>query len=504
MLKGFVRNIRPLEILREEQVEEIHAATLDVLWETGIRIEHKKALKLLEKNGCKVDYDRMRVNFPAGLVEECLRRCPSSFRVKSRDTKNDLVVGANRTYMMTFPGMQAVDAATWEPRVATRKENYDGVTIIDALENVHSMSPYCPYFGFEGVPSLMGIPECLAANLRNSTKIAMCGYGNDCELYCIGMAKASGQEIIGMCLAAPPLTYFSEAIESLFRYVEAGLPILFGGGQVFGGTAPSTIAGATVTNNAELMAPVVLAQIIRPGTRVIAAEFAFPQNMKTGAPGFGSIGLSLHSAIFNQIWRKYEIPVADCNPGPSSSKRIDFQCSYEKTAAALTAALSGGNIIQFHGGLYGELSWHPLQAILDDDIAGMVGRLIQGVMVDQDTIALDLIEQVGPVPGHYLKTKHTREWWKKEQFIPKAADTMTYPEWMATGKKSCIDYAREIMEDILAVHKVSIPLTPGQEDEIEKTLKEAREYYRRKGLISDDEWETYRREVLQLSDSVSV
>ena len=490
MLKGFVRNIAPMEILSKEQIESLHAATLDVLWNTGIRIEHKKALSLLEENGCKVDHDHMRVKFPARLVEDCLRKCPGSFRVASRDSQYDLLIGANRTYMMTFPGMQALDKDNWEPRVATRKENYDGVTIIDALENVHSMSPYFPYFGFESVPSVMGIPECLAANLRNSTKISMCGYGNNCESYCINMAKASEQEIIGMCLAAPPLTYFSEAIESLFRYVESGLPILFGGGQVFGGTAPATIAGATVTNNAELIAPLVLAQIIRPGTRVIAAEFAFPQNMKNGAPDFGSIGISLHSAVFNQIWRKYEVPVADCNPGPSSSKMIDFQCGYEKTAALFTAALSGANIIQFHGGLYGELSWHPLQAILDDDVAGKIGRLIQGITVDDETKALDLIDQTGPVPGHYLNTKHTREWWKREQFIAKAADRMTYPEWLETGKKSCLDLSHQIMENILATHRVSRPLTPSQEEEVDKILQEARDYYRSSGLISDKEWES--------------
>ncbi|GAH16942.1 unnamed protein product, partial [marine sediment metagenome] len=148
----------------------------------------------------------------------------------------------------------------------------------------------------------------------------------------------------------------------------------------------------------------------------------------------------------------------------------------------------------------GELTAHPLQAILDDDIAGMIGRFIEGVTVSNETIALDLIEQVGPIPGNYLNTAHTREWWKKEQFVPKVADELTYPEWMKTGKKDCLDYAKKRMEEILATHKVSIPLTPSQEEDIKRILNEARKYYREKGLISDEEWEVYQEKVLKSPD----
>ncbi len=136
-----------------------------------------------------------------------------------------------------------------------------------------------------------------------------------------------------------------------------------------------------------------------------------------------------------------------------------------------------------------------MQAILDDDIAGMVGRAVEGVEVNDETIALDLINEVGPAPGHYLAKAHTRKWWKKEQFVPKAADELTLPQWEKIGKKGCLDYAKERMEEILATHKVDPPLTPKQEQDIEDILKEAREYYRRKGLISDEEWTVYMKTI---------
>ena len=490
-LKGFTRNFKPLEILTEEQVEAIHRGTLEVLWVTGMRVEHQRALKLFEKNGCQVDYDNMRVRIPPALVEECLRKAPSSFHVKARDPKNDLMIGGNTLYFRTFPGMQTVDLNTWEARVAKRKENYDGVTVLDALDNLHLLGPYTPFFGFEGVPPAMGIPESCAAKMRNSTKVQYTSCSQNCEIFTIKMAKAVGVEVIGSVPASPPLAYYRDPVEAAFRFIEAGFPVYLSSGTIYGGTAPATLAGATVNSNAEIIAGVVLAQLIGPGTRVLVNDLSFPQNMQTGSPAFGAIGISLHAVMFNQLWRKYEIPIHNSGFGSSSSKKIDFQCGYEKAIGTLIAALSGGNIICSHGGMHGELTYHSLQAILDDDMAGMVGRFMQGVKVNDDTLAIDLIEEVGPIPGHFLNKEHTRKWWKLEQFVPKAADRLTYPEWMTTGKKACLDYAKERMEEILATHKPT-PLTHSQEEDVEKILEEARKYYRERDLISEEEMATYR------------
>ncbi len=489
-LKGFTRDFKPLELLTEEEVEAIHRGTLEVLWKTGVRMEHERALKLLEKGGCKVDYHEMRVRIPPALVEESLRKCPSSFHARARDGKNSLMIGGNTLYFAPAPGQQTVDLDTWEPRVATRKEYYDGVTVLDALPILHFFTTYTPYFGFEGVPPCMAMLESLAARIRNSTKFLVAGHSNNSEMFAIKMAQAIGIEIMGTCTAAPPLTFFRDAVESAFRVTEAGLPVRVVGAPVMGGSAPATIAGAIVSNNVEVIAGLVLIQLIRPGTRILALDFAIPMNMNTGVPAFGSIGVCLHIAAFNQILRKYGVPTYNADGYPSS-KRPDYQCGYEKAFRALITGLSGGSARPLHGGVYGELSHHPVQAILDDDLAGMVGRFMQGVAVNDETLAIDLIEEVGPIPGHFLNKAHTRKWWQLEQFVPKAADRLTYPEWMKAGKKSCLDYARERMEEILATHKPT-PLTPSQEENIERMLAEARKYYKERGLISEEEMATYR------------
>jgi trimethylamine--corrinoid protein Co-methyltransferase len=130
-----------------------------------------------------------------------------------------------------------------------------------------------------------------------------------------------------------------------------------------------------------------------------------------------------------------------------------------------------------------EISAHPVQAVLDDDIAAMIGRFIAGEEVSPDTIAVDLINKVGPIPGHYLNTGHTRKWWKKEQVLPNAADRLTYPDWLAAGKKTALDYAQERVAALLGTHQPH-PLTPGQEGDLERILAEARSFYRKKGLLT--------------------
>ena len=489
-LKGFTREFKPLEILSEVEVEAIHKGTLDVLWGTGLRFEHEGALKLFQKEGCKVDHGNRRVRFPPGLVEECLRKCPSSFRVKARDPKNDIIVGANTLYMGTFPGMQTVDLNTWQARPPTKQEFYQAVALLDGLENLHYIHNYSPWFGYEGVPPVMCLPEGFAARTRNSSKVQKEGYSKESEIFTIAMSKAVGAELICSTMASPPLTYYSEAIESLRRGLEADFPVFLTSGAMMGATAPATIAGSMLTSNAEVIAGLVLAQLIKPGARVAVQHFVFSQNMRSGSPIFGGIESALHLVKFNQYFRTLGIPVSNLTPGVTYSKMIDFQCGYEKAVGLTMSALSGANIACFHGSVFGEITFHPLQAILDDDIAGMIGRFLRGGEVNDETLAIDLISQVGPIPGHFLNTGHTRKWWKVEQFFPKAVDRLTYPEWLNVGKKGCLDYAKERMDEIVATHRPT-PLPDNQDAEIEGILTEARKYYKDKGLISDEETRMY-------------
>jgi trimethylamine--corrinoid protein Co-methyltransferase len=216
--------------------------------------------------------------------------------------------------------------------------------------------------------------------------------------------------------------------------------------------------------------------------------------MKTGSPYFDNIGSALHAVASTQLMRKYGIPHYYACPGYTNSKLPDIQSGYERATHALIGALAGYSPICLHGGIYGEITAHPVFAIIDDDLAGMIGRFLEGIEVNDDTLCVDLINEVGPIPGYYLNKEHTRNWWRKEQYTQSTADILTYPEWVNSGKKSCLEYAKTRMDEILTTH-VPNPLNPKQEKIVEDVLKEAREYYRKKGKISDSEWSNYMRDI---------
>jgi len=482
--KGFKRKFPPLEILTKEDVEQIKIATLDILKETGMTIEHKGALKLLEENDCMVDYDNMRARFSEGLIQECLRRCPSSFRVKARDPNNDLIFGGNTVYFKSSPGMYYLDLDTWEHREATKQEYIDAVKVLDSLEHHDWFSCYTPYFGYKGVPEVMKMTMGLVQRIKYSTKFSGLCWANYNWEYNFRIAKAAGTEVLSDgFIVAPPLVLSEQAVETAFRAIKSGFTIGVDTGSLFGSTTPATLAGAMAEFNAELIAGLVLIQLKKPYSRAFVWGFPNPQNMRTGAPNFGNIASSLFNVANNQIWRDYGVPLRNTASVYTNSKKIDFQNGIERGIPAMLSALSGANSIHLYGGVYGELSYSPIQSILDDDLAGMIGHFIEGVSVNDETIALDLIHSVGPVPGHFLDKKHTFKWWQKEQYISKTADELTYPEWERAGKKDCIYYAKERMKKILAKHEVSIKLTPEQEEEINEIVKEAEYFYKKRGDI---------------------
>jgi trimethylamine--corrinoid protein Co-methyltransferase len=482
MLKGFTRKFKPLEILTEEQIQAIHRGTLDILETTGVRVEHDRALEIFADHGCEVDAKEKRVRIPGYLVEECLRRCPSSVAVKTRDPKNDLRIGGSTLYFTQNVGMRYLDLNTWESRPATLEEHGEAIKVLNALNTVAMLVPHQFYMDMKGVSPFMMQLEGLCSAVRNSTKAVSAGYSYDWELFAIKVGKILGIDVRGTMTVSPPLTLYADCCEAGFRYAEAGFPIAIASGAAFGGTGPATLAGSTVTNNAEIIAALVMVQLFRPGTGVIACDFTFPMDMRTGQPVFGAVESALHQAMFDQLWRSYGIPTSNWHAGYSCSKKIDYQAGYEKAMCSLIYALAGDNLCDLHGSIYGEITFHPVMAIIDDDVAGWVGRFIEGVEINDETLAIDLIEKVGPIPGQYLNTEHTRKWWRKEQFIPKVADREPYPGWIKKGKKDTIALAKERMAEILAKHEPK-PLTPEQDKAIAEILEEARSFYRQKGLI---------------------
>lgn len=490
MLKGFTRGMKPLETLSPEELEKIHGSALFTLESTGMRVESKRALTLLAANDCRVDFDEMRVRIPARLAEECLRRTPSHYVVTARDGSSDLVIGGDTLYFMQGMGMRYVDIDTWETRPATLQEHREATIVADALENCHMGDAVFSYTEIQDVPPVMTFLETLASGLRYSGKAQHYGYSKGCEVFAVQLAADLGINLEPELDAGSPLTIYEDAVDAAYTYVEAGIPVQPTVGSIMGAESPISTAGSLVMAAAMTMGWIVLVQLIKPGAP-LSIQYGFePMDMRTGSPIFGSVLNALGHVGMNQWLRSHEIPSCTSAGFASMSKKFDYQCAQEKGLGSLIAALSGGNIHIFQGGTTGELVYDPVLSIMDDDTAGWIGRMLEGTTVTQETLSVDLIAEVGPIPGHYLSSGDTRRHWQDEHFFPQVSDETTYPTWLETGKKDTLDLARERRDEILRSHQ-PLPLSDEQERAVERMLETARHHYRSEGLISDQEWGAY-------------
>ena len=482
MQQGYKRRFEAMKILKENQVEEIHSATLQLLQDTGFMFESKRVLKLLEGHGCAVDQDTMVAKIPSGLVEWAIKQTPSSFMVTARDPEKSVMFGGNTVYFFNSAGARHTDIDTGITSIATMEQNNQAVLVSDALESVNAFPSYTPYFEITGVAPVMTCPVSCAQRMRFSSKPSRGATEAESYLWEIQIAQACDCQLLGVMSLHPPLKLSSEGCDAAFRYIEAGFPMYLAAGSPMGAGHPITLAGASVYHNAENLAMLVLVQCIKAVTGVIVDNFVSGLDMRSGDLNFGSAGCALHHMAFNQIWHHlYKIPINNVGSAFSNSKMVDYQLGAEKLPIAMCSALSGASMITLHGGVTAELAYSPILAIIDDDIAKNIGRIIAGFEVNDETIGLDVIKEVG-FGGSFLVSAQTRKFWRTEDYMPVVFDKSSYQEWTNTGRKTVIEKAKARYEEILATHSFA-PLSSKQDGEIERILKEAEEYYRRKGLM---------------------
>ncbi len=463
----------------------MHRGVFDVLEETGVVVQHEKALDILHDNGCAVDKKSNRVKFPSYLVEECLRKCPSSFTVKARNPKYDIRVGDPRIYFSSWAGKEYINLDTLERRPPNTREWINAIKTLDYLDEVH-WAPWT-YGSLEdegswysnSVSFALGFVYVAALYARYTEKPFWLGGPYGVGEWSMRICETIGATGIASVTASPPLTWHKDQIDSLFLAAEHNIPVKVCSGLAAGANGPATLAGALVQNISECVSGIVMSQIVKPGIGVIPHDYSQPLDMRTGQVIQGGIERGLMGAAFAQIWRKYDIPSMTmiC----SDAHVPDYQCAMEKVMSITLQALAGSNMICFIGGVYDELTYSPEVSIIDNDIAKMVGRMLNGINTDISALAVDLIKEVGPIPGHYLNKKHTRETWKQEQLIPDLSNRLSHSEWAKEGQKDIITRAREKFQEIVEKHEPA-PLTKEQDQEIENILTAARKHYAKLGL----------------------
>ncbi|RPJ00570.1 MAG: hypothetical protein EHM36_14460 [Deltaproteobacteria bacterium] len=474
-----------LKFLSQNEIEEIHQRALDVLQQVGCFMDHDEALALFERHGAVVDHSTRIVKIPRSLVEEALRLSPSSVLLAARDSKRDIHAEGDRVYFGpgTLP-IKVRDLETGQIRLGTYKDCEDFARLIDALEFVHffkGMMMPCD------VNQNIGELYMARAAFNNTTKqISMNSFSTQgaIDLCKMGMAVAGGEKafqlrpmIIVNLLGVSPLQWDNKALGGIIALARMGCPMILGSDPQGGTTGPSPLAGIVVLTIAETMAGVTLAHLVKPGIPILWGNISSISDMRSGILASGAAELGLINVAFNQMAKFYRVPTYSTG-GMSDSKMSDAQAGVEKALQALTVALGGGNYIHDAAGLLEcclQASYE--QYVIDNEMLGMVARILEGIRVTPETLSFDAIKQVGP-RKNFMGLRHTLNHIRSEHYLPGLFDRTTYETWETRGAKDIRDVAREKAREILASHKVE-PLPKEVQAEIEAIIQNAEKTYGR-------------------------
>ena len=470
MQDGYLRRFKPTQVLTESELEAVHQAALAILATCGANVRHEKALGLLKEAGCLVDFETQMARIPPALAEECLRLAPSSYLIRARDSKNDVHIGGSRVHFMQGMGMRYVDPDTWELRPATLREHAEAQIVGDALPNVHLMDGVFAYTDLAGVPGIMQQLEGLASGFRHSSKAQHYGYMKDSDRFAVRMAQAIGVTLDTEVDVAPAVAFGEDAVNTIWRFAELGWGIEACPGGNAGATAPASLAGTATVHWADLIACNVLAQLVRKGAPVGLQIAGWVLSLKWATPLAGAPEAWYLGAVTNQLCLRWGIPITTPNGFCGESKMFDYQAAVEKSLGVLTTALSGSNLHVLQGSHAHELGFSNILQVMDDDIAGAIGRFLQGTEINDETIALENVREVGTAPASFMNTAHTRKYWAKDRFTPGVLDWETHVDWVKAGKTDIVSRAREKAGALVAEHK-PLPLPAEHHAAINEILK---------------------------------
>lgn len=467
-----------LKLLTDEQVYDVYLGALDILQGTGVRINESGVLKTLKKAGCLTDEKMAKI--PPHLVEEAIHKAPPRFTIYGREPNVKVRMEDRKVHFQPMIGrLNILDTKTGKKRRTTLQDVANLIKIADVLPNYHLLHSGAIMPHIEGVPDEVSHVYGYLVSVKNSSKVikGTCR-GKNKAIDCIKMASvvAGGEDklrqkpnIFTTYNVISPLEHGREMLEGLAEYVKYGLPVDITSEPQMGATSPVTLSGTLAQQTAEILSGIVIAQILSPGTPVFFGTCGAAMDMRYGTIALGGIEAALLNVAHAQMAQFLNIPSRGTGAN-TNAKLLDFQAGYEKAVTLMMPALAGANMIFYPGTIEHAETISMESLVADHEICSTVLRALGGIQVSENTLALDLIDKVGP-GGHFLKEHHTIKYLDTEHHRPKLADRRRREDWEAEGSKSLFNVAQNEVLRILQEHK-PLPLGEETKQELLKVIKE--------------------------------
>ena len=463
-------------VLSDAQCQEIFQATLECLNRIGVQVNNAEARDLLASAGARVNGNRVYI--PPQIIHDAIESTPRLFTVWGRNGQRAMVVEPNRVHF--GPGLTntfVIDPVTGDKRMPCRGDAGMTARVCDALEHIDYVM---------GLALLSDVTAELASvyefaeMIAHTTKpiVAWAHSPENVEsIYQIALAVAGGEEQFkqrpNFALFATypsPLRHTNEDIANLFCAVEHNVPVVYLGGPTVGMESPFTSASALVIHQVAALSGLAMVQLKHRGAAMAIGGVPSAMDLRTARPAYGSPEMSLHSAAAVDLARYLKLPFMG-TAGASESKLIDSQAAIESSLQVLMSALSGAAMVHDIGFLDGANIGSLELVVMNDEIIGMVKRMMRGIEVNAETIMLDLIEAVGP-GGHFLTEEKSAARSRKEIWVPTLMDRKAYDVWTMDGPTSMEERIKSKLQKILQRHQPT-PLSADVTERINAILAEA-------------------------------
>jgi len=464
-----------MTFLSQEEIEIIHNASLQVLEKTGIRVMSKLALDVLKKGGAKVDYGTKRVTFPRQLVNEALKMAPKTITYGARNPKYEFVLNRQEPHFSADGDPPfLLDWETGHRRYSTTQDVANCAVIADYLDHVQLTWVMGTPTEVPGpVQDLVAICTCLRNTEKHVEWEALnaksARYEIEIATAIVGDSKRLRERPIYSSVQSPfsPLTYDKGITEGAIELGKAGIPIVLYPLSLSGATGPATPAGTMVIANSDVLGGLVIQELASPGAPIVYCAGAGVVNFHTGESGVSPESPLMQLGL-GQLANYYGLPHAR----PvfyGASKLLSRQSDHHRVEAMLThlSTKPVADLVYGLGGLGGTTS--PEALVIDNEIVDYALRFAQGIEVNDEMLALDVIDKVGP-GGHFLGEKHTLKHFR-ERWMPRL-DVDSLETWEKEGVKSLGELAHEKVKEILATHKPT-PLPEDVDREISHILQRA-------------------------------
>ncbi len=448
----------PVRAVSDDELESIHLASLRVLEEIGIDFLDEQARTVLADRGADVDGDRVR--FAPELVDELIATAPSQFTLHARNPDRDVVIGGDRICYTSVASPPNVADLAGGRRVGNLADFGNLIRLGHMLNAVHFWGGYPvePVDLHSSVRHLHATNELLTLSDKAVHAYSL---GAQRNLDCLEMVRiARGVDearlfaepsICSVINSSSPLRFDRPMLQGILEYSARNQVIIVTPFTLAGAMAPITVAGALVEQNAEALAGVALTQAVRAGAPVVYGGFTSNVDMQSGAPAFGTPEFMKAALVGGQLARRYGLPYRSSNV--SASNAVDTQAGYESVFSLWGAVLGGANIV-FHGAgwMEGGLQASFEKMVIDADLLQMVSAWLEPLVVDDETLAVDAIREVGP-GGHFFGVAHTQDRFRDAFYRPLVSDWRNYESWEEAGSPDAAHRASELATRLIAAHE---------------------------------------------------